>query len=99
MIDYIEHFFCECPVVQELWKFLEKTIYQETNIKRKLSTTDKLFGVSNSHLSKFEYKYINQVILIAKMCISIAKNTESALPIQTIFEREINLRQVVAQEK
>ena len=92
IVDYIEHFFCECPVVQNLWLFTEKSIYVKTDLILKLSTTDRLFGVSNSGQVKGNYRTVNILILIAKMCISIFKKTESALSLQSIMERELRLR-------
>ena len=90
--DYIEHFFCDCPVVHGLWEFVEHTINLKTNAILKLSVTDKLFGVTAPQLPKETHHYINLLILIAKMCISIYKKTKSVVPLQFIFEREMNLR-------
>eukprot|EP00745_Piridium_sociabile_P020340 TRINITY_DN3130_c0_g1_i5.p3 TRINITY_DN3130_c0_g1~~TRINITY_DN3130_c0_g1_i5.p3 ORF type:complete len:111 (-),score=7.71 TRINITY_DN3130_c0_g1_i5:202-534(-) len=95
-VDYIEHFFCNCPVVRDFWVYIEKTILHKTSVKVTLSNTDILFGVENSPQIRGIYHYINLLTLMGKMCISIFKKTESSLPLQYIFEREMKIRKIDA---
>ena len=93
-IDYIEHFFCECPVVINFWKSVEQKLFNETGLRVELSVYTLLFGLQNSTLDRMKVLYINHVILVAKMCISIYKKTEKIHNLYVLFEKEINLRNV-----
>ena len=92
--DYIEHFFCSCPVTADFWKQIEQKILIDTNIQINLSTTNILFGIKQSVSGKEAYIYINLLILIGKMCISILKKTESKVPLKIIFEKEVSIRKI-----
>ena len=70
-VDSIEHFFAECPVVLEFWKFTEGFSLPELGIKAKLHSTDILPRVQQSKTQKYFIKKINRVILIAQICTSI----------------------------
>ena len=50
-VDSMEHFFAECPLVSEFWKFIEGFILCGFGIMIELYFTDILFGVqwSNTH--------------------------------------------------
>ena len=61
-IDYIEHFFYECPVVVNFWKSIEQKVYRETGIRVELSVQTILFGLQNSTLATFKVDYINHII-------------------------------------
>ena len=88
-IDYVEHFFFYCPPVQKFWKKLESYVHGQTGILFKFNLTDILFGVKKtSHTTDF----VNHVILIGKMCISIQKKTNSKTPIFIIFEDQLKPR-------
>ena len=52
-IDYIEHFFCECPIVVNFWKSIEQKVYSETGLRVELSVLTILFGLQNSTLARF----------------------------------------------
>ena len=92
-VDYIEHFFYDCPTVQTLWKYIEEKISTKLNIQFTLSVTNVLFGVAKSNHLSSNYSYINNIILIGKMSISIYKKTESVIPLQHIFDKEFGIRQ------
>ena len=94
-VDFIEHFFFDCPMVLNFWKHIEDNIYHRIGYKFPLTNKDILFGVPKSGFSDNHYKYINNLILIGKMSVSIYKKTESALPLHYIFEREFGLRKHV----
>ena len=93
-IDYIEQFFCECPIVVNVWKSIEQKVYRETGPRVELSVQTILFGLQNSTLARFKVDYINHIILVAKMCISIVKKTETVNSLHIIFEKEIQLRNI-----
>ena len=93
-VDYIEHFFCECPVIINFWKFVELKVYNETGLRVKLSVHTVLFGLQNSTLDSLKVVYINYVILVAKMCISIYKKTEKVNNLYVLLEKELELRKV-----
>jgi len=95
IVDVVEHFFFHCPVIKKFWLEVEQfiRIYVEANIK--LGVSDVLFGITHfSTISKDKLKKINHIILIAKMCVSIFKKTESVYSPMTIFERQLALRKV-----
>ena len=56
----------------------------------KINQTVALFGVQKG--SFLEQKYINYLILVGKMCISIYKKTQNPPPIVLLFEQQVNLR-------
>lgn len=91
-VDYIEHFFFYCPTVRTLWKFIEEKIYSEINHSIILTATEVLFGIAKGEILSKSYDYINHIILIGKMCISIYKKTESMVPLRHIFEKEFEIR-------
>ena len=66
-IYYIEHFFCECPIVVNFWKYIEQKVYRETGLRMELSVQTILFGLQNSKFARFKVYYINHIILVAKM--------------------------------
>ena len=89
--DYIEHFFCECPIVVNFWKSIEHKVYRETGLRVELLVQTILFGLQNSTFARFKVDYINHIISVAKMCISIVKKTETVNSLHIIFEKEIQL--------
>ena len=69
--DYIEHFFCECPRVNRLWKRVELEVSEVLGGEIiQLTTRQKLFGVVRGDLSNYFINKVNHLILVAKMCIS-----------------------------
>ena len=92
--DYIEHFFCECPIVVNFWKSIQQKVYRETGLRVELSVQTILFGLQNSTFAKYKVYYINHIILVAKMCISVFKKTETVNSLFIIFEKEIQLRNI-----
>ena len=95
-IDYIEHFFVECPKISSLWTFIEEKIYSELKTKLKLSVGDILLGCTpKERMLTRDMRYINFLIIISKLCISKYKY---GTPINIIlsFENELRLRKQVA---
>ena len=94
--DHIEHFFFECGIVKEFWKRIEQEIFIMVQKQVKINTTVALFGLhDNDILTENEMCQINHVILIAKMCISIKKKTESPLNLWYIYEHEKKHRVII----
>ena len=93
VVDVIEHFFFECQIIREFWIFIEYFITDNLHKSVKLKTNDVLFGiVSSPDLNKRELKRINHILLIAKMCISIFKKTNSRSDLKQIFENHLQIR-------
>ena len=94
-IDYIEHFFFFCPVVRPFWDFIGQHILINYNVKINISDRHALIGKQDrENIDTQTLIRINHIILIAKMCISIYKKTQSNLPITMIFEYQMRLRKI-----
>jgi len=95
-VDFIEHFFFECPRVLTFWSFIESYLLAQYDVKILCDISVVMFGVYDKTLNKSLLTSINYIILVAKMCISIHKKTKSKLPIHIIFEQQIELRRKLA---
>ena len=91
-VDFIEHFFYNCIPVRQFWEKVQHYISGLTGITTTLTLHDVLFGLQNEHSNIFNR--INEIILIGKMCISIAKKTKSSTPIFVIFENQLSIRKI-----
>ena len=60
-IDFIEHFFCECPIVVIFWKFIQQKLYRETGLRVELSVQTICLGYKTAHL--LDSKYITLITL------------------------------------
>ena len=89
--DFIEHFFCDCITVRQLWSVLETKI--ELILGQNLVITEifKLFGVTALDVPACFVNKINHLLLLAKLCISKFKYG-SYHDIVQLFEYEIELR-------
>ena len=92
VVDYIEHFFFDCPPIQKFWKYIEQYILITFDIGIHLTIVDVLFGIKQSDYGKVKTKRINHITLIAKMCISIYRKSESFLLLSMIFENQRRVR-------
>ena len=92
--DFIAHFFFECPIVNSFWKNTEMDILLKTRHAIKLTAKDVLFGLYNDYLKPNEAAYINYIILIGKMCISIAKKTKALSRLRVIFDQQLSIRRL-----
>lgn len=88
-VDFIEHFFFDCPIVKKFWNFIESYILLNFSEKINLTIIEVMFGYKDIRSPKS--KQINHVMLIAKMCISIFKKTGCS-SMESIFEKQIKLR-------
>lgn len=92
-VDFIEHFFYECPPVKKFWHCIEVYINKTLDIVFKLDVNYVLFGVSQCKLSNEFKRKLNYIILLAKMCVSIFKKTGSKVPLLDIFDYQVLLRE------
>ena len=92
VLDVIEHFFFECPVVAIFWKYIENYILIHFNVQIKLHVQNVLFGITNPSIKNMNVRQLNHVLLIGKMCISIFKKTNSRISIKDIFENNMRFR-------
>ena len=93
-VDYIEHFFIECKQIKPLWIKVSDIFHQKHYKRISLSDKNKLFGIIKSvELTSLEKKYLNHLILIAKMCISKYRYG-TPINICIMFEQELTLRRL-----
>ena len=76
VVDYIEHFSFDCPLIQKFWKYIEQYIFITFDIRSHLTIVDVLHGMKQYDYGKVKTKRTDHIILIAKMCISIYKKTK-----------------------
>ena len=92
--DYFEHFFIECMLVRDFWRYINNHIKSVTNINIKLNTNNILLGLVYTnfrHIKKHIVDYINYIILIGKLCISKFRYGKIN-NLYLIFEIEMSLR-------
>ena len=71
-MDYIEHFFYECPLILNFWKSLEQRILNHYDTQVEITVLEAIFGIPKARMVTQElFTKTNHIILIAKMCISI----------------------------
>ena len=92
-IDYIEHFFYMCNKIRKLWHHIEDLFQVKFGQSIRISKTDVLLGRMKGTLSNEMYHFINNTILIGKMCISKFRYG-TPVDIILMFEREIFLRKL-----
>ena len=56
LVDYIEHFFFECPVVRDFWRYTEQHILINFHVQVRLTAIDILFGVKRFNVGKIKLK-------------------------------------------
>ena len=83
VVDYIEHFFFDCPTIKKFWNYIEQYILIIFDIQTHLTVVDVLFGIKRHNCGKVKTKRINHIILIAKMCISMHKKPNAFPPLKT----------------
>ena len=94
--DYIEHFFVECDLLQDFWRYIRNFLKSETSIDLSLSSNNILFGLVHNDFSSIKKRlinYINYVILIGKLCISKFRYGKMN-NLFLIFEIEMSLRKL-----
>jgi hypothetical protein len=95
--DYIEHFFFNCTKIKHLWKHVADVFWMKWNKRIDLKANDVLVGIADKNmfcLSYSEWKCINHLLLIGKMCISKFKYG-TPIDITFMFDRELLIRKKV----
>ena len=94
IVDYIEHFFFYCPIINQFWKEIEMFVLGKIGEHIRFRLEDIIFGFPNNDKirNKTHKKIVNKIILIGKMCISIYKKTKATTPIFYLFERQYAIR-------
>ena len=89
--DYIEHFFYQCGQIKRFWTHCISYIYKRTNQQILLTETEVLFGYRTDQTKLLFVRFVNHVILIAKMVISKFRYWHY-IEICTLFDFEIEAR-------
>ena len=85
-VDYVEHFFFECPRTNRVWKCVQDRFFLKYNRHIILTPQEAILGIeNNATYSKDSLMYMNKLILIAKMCIGIY-HYGTSLDIKLMFE-------------
>ena len=93
-IDFIEHFFYDCPKIRSVWKRVQDKFFVRFNKQIQISQMVALLGLTDRNSLKKEARiYLNHLMLIAKMCVGIHRYN-SPIHIDCLFERECNLRKL-----
>ena len=91
-VDFIEHFFVECPQISKIWKHVQNVLNDEQNLKITLLPRDILLGFEKRPgTTKIDIEYINHLIIIAKMCIGKFRYA-SPINIVCLFDMELDIR-------
>ena len=92
--DYIEHMFYECKLLDGFWNHVAQYIQLQTDFRGKIQEKDVLFGLERrTDMNMKDWRIINSIILIAKMCISKYRYRKGINNVFLIFEIEMKLRQ------
>ena len=92
-VDFLEHFFFHCPPVRQFWRNVEKIIKGVTGTSVYLTQTSVLFGVRDELDAGDALHKTNHILLIGKMCISIARKTNVLRNVEAIFENNLRIRE------
>jgi hypothetical protein len=91
-IDFVEHFFFSCTKISKIWKCVSARFQLKFEKEITFTPIDVLLGKRKLvDMSITEYSFVNNLILIAKMCIGIFRYG-TPLNIEYLFERELCLR-------
>ena len=95
-IDYIEHFFFTCPTIKYMWNHVSALFKQVFKINIMLNEKIALFGIVGTEvygLNKEQINIANNIILIAKMCISKYRYG-TPINLITMIEYEMRIRNI-----
>ena len=94
-IDYIDHYFVNCVLLQEYWRNVNNHIFALTNYNLPDSTATRLFGLDpsdrNNTFSEETISKVNYILILAKSAISTAKFYNSSNYLM-YFENHLDLR-------
>ena len=92
--EFIEHLFYDCQRLGQLWQKVENMIRINSNIDISLNKYNVILGIEQDEISKTlnkkEIAEVNELLMIAKFCISKSKVMETNLEIT--FENELRIR-------
>lgn len=86
-IEYMEHFFFSCEKLRFFWKEVNKIILAKLNKQIQLTEKEAILGIKGGS----SFKKVNEILLIAKMCISMHKYGEK-LNLKILLEKQLMLR-------
>ena len=92
VVDYIEHFFFDCPTIKKFWNYIEQYILITFDIQTHLTVIDVLFGINQHNYRKVKTKQINHVS--SENVYMYVKKPNTFLPLSMIFENQLRLRNV-----
>ena len=61
VVDYIEHFFFDCPTIQKFWNCTEQYILNTFHSQIHLPVVDVLFRIKQNNCRKVKTKQINHI--------------------------------------
>lgn len=93
-IDSLEHFFFNCTMVLLFWKHVNTLLTLNLGKAVKCTIYSVLFGCHDDAFNTREKNYINLVLLVGKMCISIAKKTNVIKNLIPLFEHHLQIRRL-----
>ena len=85
--------FFSCKKISTIWEYVEEKVYRKFEIKLKLTVNDVLFGYKGRSQHLTMIRFINHLILVAKMCVGIFKYS-TPLDIKFLFGRELDVRSI-----
>ena len=93
--EVIEHMLIYCPKLRGFWEMVFNNIFVRTRIRVQRTDAHILFGIRKESLTcnQKQYRIINHIILIAKMCISKARAFNINI-VNVIFEAELATREM-----
>ena len=94
MIDYIEHMFIYCSLLDNYWNDVFRLIHIKTSTLFPITETNILFGINSKDTTANtkQLQIANHIILIAKMCVGKIRYGKSQ-HLKTTFEMEISQRE------
>ena len=90
-IDFIEHFFFECKKIRKLWEHVENITQAKFGSLIRLDKIYVLLGIKQRSLDKDIYNFINNAILVGKMCVGKFRYGKPIEIIQ-MFDHEMQIR-------
>ena len=73
-----------------VWEYVEEKVYRKFEIKLKLTVNDVLFGYKGHSQHFIMIRFVNHLILVAKMCVGIFKYS-IPLEIKFLLDRDSEL--------
>ena len=96
--DFIEHYFFNCGRIKDLWIEVSQIIFNSIKKAVNLNEKNVLFGIEQdikfTEFQTTDIQLINNILLIGKL--SIIKSKFDNANVKLVFERELLLRQTIA---